>query len=213
MEDLIQEKLFRITENNEKVGFICRNSDVKFKTIVKAAVVAKKNGFHSFGHALGFAEQGIKMVQAEGRPRNEATLIALVGIWHDANHYGYAGVNDELRAFNITENILIEDDLEGVKLPYTQVIKKIRAGILATIIEERGKTTDSFLRIVQDADLAHMGLGWEYQVRASMGLIDEWNHDRKPPVTAEEFLHIEQEKFIKYLTTLPSTKNGIRLSD
>ena len=179
MEELIQEKLFRITENNEKIAFICRNSDVKSKTILKAAVLAKKNNFHSFGHELGAAEQWIKITQAEGRSRSEATLIALIELFHDADHYGHAKANDELRAFSFTKSILTESDIEGVELQYTQVIKKIRDGILATIFKERGKPTDPFLHIVQDADLAHIWLWWEYQVRASMGLIDEWNHKRK----------------------------------
>ncbi|MFA6251016.1 MAG: HD domain-containing protein [Candidatus Paceibacterota bacterium] len=199
----ITEKFFRVRENIQKIKFIIANSDIDIGIIRKAAILAKINPFHNFGHEVGSAEQGIRIAIAEGRPREEINLIAMTLLFHDADHRGIVQLYDEMHAFELANLVLLPTDTKIAGSDHNKVMTGMRDLILGTIFPgSRGKHSDPIVRIIQDADLAHLGLGPVYWIWASMGLIEEFNRNRSTPLSPEEFIRVEQEKFVGFLAKL-----------
>ena len=206
MHSLIKAKLFRIRENQNKINFIVANSGITENTLIKAAILAKKNPYHNFGHALGATEYAIKIAMAEKRKSDEINLITLAMLFHDARHRGFVQLYDEARAIEGADEVLDESDTEVTLLGRNTAVQKIRNLVLATIFPDaRGIQNDPLARIVQDADLAHLGQGPIYWLWSSMGLIEEFNLNRQTPLTADAFIYLEQEKFVSFLSTLSGT--------
>lgn len=160
MNKLILEKLFRWTDNEKKIKYILSHSNLTMDDINKAAVVSVRNPYHSFGHTLGAAEQGIRIAIAEGRPISEINLIVYALLYHDAGHPGRPGLRDEMNAFDLANSVLFPSDTIIIGPDHNRVMQSIRELILATTFPgNRGKTTDGLIRIVHDADLAHLGQG------------------------------------------------------
>ncbi len=205
---LIHEKLFRKRENDRKIQFILENTDITVETFIKAATIAKRNPYHNFGHEIGACEQGIRIAMAENRIREEINIVAIALLFHDASHRGYVQLYDEMRAVYMAGEILDETDTAIIGPDHSKNMKSIRELILATIFPgSRGKNLNPIEQIIQDADLAHLGLGWPYWLWASMGLIEEFNRDRNTPLSPIDFIKNEQEKFINYLSSLSNNGN------
>ena len=86
------------------------------------------------------------------------------------------------------------------------IMESMQNLILATTFPgSRGKNSDPIVRIIQDADLAHLGLGLIYWIWASMGLLDEFNKVEKTRTTPYLFIHEGQEKFVKFVASLSGT--------
>ncbi|MEI8130437.1 MAG: HD domain-containing protein [bacterium] len=204
MNNLIREKLFRVQENENKIHFILANTSISEGTLVKGAVVARKNPYHNYGHALGATEYAIKLAIAEGLTPQEINILGLSMIFHDAGHRGRVHLYDEMRAVQLADEILDLSDTQCVH-GYTResVTQNMRNLILDTMFPDaRGQKLNPLARIVQDADLAHLGQGPEYWVWASMGLIEEFNLNRLHPLTPQDFIVDEQEKFVNFLAKL-----------
>lgn len=202
---VITEKFFRVRENLKKIDFVLKNSGITLELIQKAAIVSKKNPYHNFGHEIGATEQGIRLAQAEERSIEEVNLIALALLFHDADHRGIVQFYDEMHAIELASTILISSDTKMIG-EHNSVLTKMRELILGTIFPDgRAKHTNPMVWIIQDADLAHLGLGPIYWLWASMGLVDEFNRNRSDALTPENFIHFEQEKFVKFLAGLSGT--------
>jgi hypothetical protein len=205
MNTLILEKLFRAEENMRKIRYILSHCDVTMATINKAAVVHFRNPYHNFGHALGATEQGIRLAIAEGRSRSEINLIALTLLFHDAGHPGKVGLKDEMDAFDLANSVLLPSDTIIVGSDHVKVMQAIRELLLSTIFPgNRGKTIDGLIKIIHDADLAHLGQGHMYWMFASMGIYDEFKL-AEPDLTLEVFIRERQQKFVDYLLFLNKT--------
>jgi len=216
MDTFIKSKLFRFRENEKKIWFIMQHG-IPFDTIRKACAYSIQNNFHSFGHELGVAEQAIKIALTENRNTDEVKVLGLIGLFHDAWHIGEQHIDDEMRAFELAKSAITQQDIQDFSRNHDKIISTIRDWILATIFGQRGNRKAGLEKIIQDADLGHLWLGREYQLRSSMGLIDEWNAGFqkawKPVISPEHFVRTDQEKFIQFLWTIDGVKNGVRLSD
>ncbi|MEI8224285.1 MAG: HD domain-containing protein [bacterium] len=206
MELSITKKLFRKRENWKKVLFILKQTNLDITIITAAASVARLNDFHNFGHQLGAAEMGIKIARAEKLTKAEITEIAFALLFHDASHRGIVQWYDEIRAIEAVELVISESDVKGFsKKSYTEFMTTNRNLILATTFSKHGETNNLYERIMQDADLAHLGQGPVYWLWASMGLIIEFNRQREKKITPIEFVRNEQTTFI---TALAKKGNG-----
>ena len=203
--NLIIEKCFRPTETMKKVEFILQNSGVRWETIQKAAVVARKNPFHNFDHEVGVAEASIRLALAEEKSISEINLVALASLFHDAGHKGVAQFGDEMVSANITDTVLVDFDTQILGITRNVAVSKIRDLILATTMSVRGKSKDSLSCIIQDADLAHLGQGPVYWAWAAMGLLDEFNLNLKDSMSLEAFFKDDYRNFINYLNSISGT--------
>lgn len=211
IKDFIKDKVFRTRENLKKIDFIIENSDITPTTLVKTATIAIGNEYHNFGHQLGVAEYAIKIATAEKRTREEINTLAFAGLIHDAGHKGLVTAFDEIRSLEITEIIMEEFDLSVINSSKEISLGKLRDLVIATIFSNRGKINDPLAKIMQDADLAHLGQGINYWLWASMGLIEEFARQRKSQLSPIDFIKIEQEKFVNFLAKISGT-NSVFLS-
>ena len=202
---LIFEKVFRRKENEKKVHFILGNTNLTFELIQKAAVLATRPPYHTFGHGLGATEQVIRIAKAEGLEPSQIDLAAFAMLFHDAGHKGIVQLYDEMHSFSLLMEVLQLEDVEMLKMPPETALGKMRDLIVATTFTNRAKIKDPLSCIVQDADLAHLGLGVHYWMWASMGLVDEFSRQRSSPLTPEIFIREMQEGFVKYLASLTGT--------
>ena len=200
----ITEKLFRIRENLKKIEYITKNSDITIELIQKAAILSKKNPYHSFGHELGATEQGIRLAIAQGMSREEINLIGIALLFHDADHSGIVKLYDEMRSIELANAVLIESDTIIAGSNHTKVLENMRDLILETTFPvRRGRNDNPMVQIIQDADLAHLGQGPDYWGWSSMGLVDEFNRVRT--LSPQQFIKDEQEKFVRYVSSLSGT--------
>lgn len=206
IEDFIKNKVFRTRENLKKIDFIIGNSDITPTTLVKTATIAIGNEYHNFGHQLGVAEYAIKIAVAEKRNREEINTLGFAGLIHDAGHKGLITAFDEIRSLEMTETIMEESDFTVIGSSKETSMSKLRDLVIATVFSNRGKINDPLAKIMQDADLAHLGQGINYWLWASMGLIEEFSRQRKAKLSPIDFIKIEQEKFVEFLSTL--SENG-----
>jgi hypothetical protein len=196
----ITKKLFRKRENWKKVLFILKQTNLDIAIITAAASVARLNDFHNFGHQLGAAEMGIKIARAEGLTKAEITEIAFALLFHDATHTGIPQWDDELRAIAVIKLVTSESDIKSFsKRTYDDFMTISSNLILATKFSKRGETHNLLERIMQDADLAHLGQGPEYWLWSSMGILTEFNVQHNKQVSVTEFVHHEQAVFINNL--------------
>ena len=202
--NLIAQKLFRVRENMEnKMKFVLENSDVTFEFILKASVLAHPNEYHNFGHELGAAEQGIRIAIAEGKSREEINKIAFTLLIHDGGHTGIMRWYDEIHSVELMRSTFGPKDTSFIGPNHDAIMDVVQNWILGTPFGIRGKTNDPFIRIVQDADLAHMGLGLPYWLWASMGLVNEFS--KVKPITPEFFIRVIQEKFVSDVAKVSGT--------
>lgn len=200
MESSITKKLFRKRENWKKVLFILKYTNLDISIITAAASVARINDFHNFGHQLGAAEKGIEIARTEKLSKQTITEIAFALLFHDAAHKGTPDWDDELRAIEATKLVISESDVKSFsKKTYDAFMANNRDLILATTFSKRGETHNLHERIMQDADLAHLGQGPEYWLWSSMGILTELNAQGKKNVSVAEFVYKEQEVFINEL--------------
>lgn len=200
MELSITKKLFRKRENWKKVLYILKYTDLDISIITAAASVARLNDFHNFGHQLGAAEMGIKIARAEKLTKPVITEIAFALLFHDASHRGIVKWYDKIRAIEAVELVISETDVKGFsQKSYSDFMANNRNLILATTFSKHGETDNLHERIMQDADLAHLGQGPVYWLWASMGLIVEFNRQREKKTTPIEFIRNEQAAFITAL--------------
>jgi hypothetical protein len=211
-DNLITKKLFRKEFNLSKVQFIIENSDITYELIVKSALIANLNPYHNFGHMLGVCEGVIKILTAEGATREEINREGLSALRHDAGHTGRVLVYDEIYSFQLNSMIFDEDDLKITGLKKDAALAKMRDGILATIFGNRGKINDRFAKVIQDADLGHLGYGPIYWLYASMGLVDEFANEGRIH-TPQQFIFEEQRKFVSFLKTCSPNNDTIYLSE
>lgn len=205
MQDFLQGKVFRIQENLKKIDFILRNSRIKETTIVKAANIARNNPFHNFGHQIGVAESAIKIAIAEKRSIEEITTFAFASLVHDAGHKGIMDSFDEIRALELTANIMDPEDFQVIDEDHNKSVGILRDLIMATVFIKRGQIEDVNAKIMQDADLAHLGQGIPYWLWASMGLIEEFGNQQKTEIDPIDFIRNTQEKFVEFLASLSET--------
>lgn len=203
--NLIDQKVFRIRENKKKVHFILYNTNLTEEFIIMAATLATRPAYHTFGHALGATEQAIRIAQKEGRSPQDIDLLASTMLVHDAAHQGVVRLTDEMDAFEITAKVVTKDNIEFIDMSFDAVMSKMRDLIIDTTFGRRAQIKDPLALIVQDADLAHLGLGIEYWLWASMGLVEEFNHSRKKKLTPLTFIREEQEKFVMFLSKISGT--------
>ena len=208
----ITKKLFRKRENLNKVNYIIEHSDITYDMIYRAAIIANKNPYHNFGHMLGFTESAIMILIAEGAERKEINRVAMSGLTHDAGHEGRVRVYDEIRSFELTSLVYDEDDLKIMGMTKDQAMAAARDDIFATIFGNRGKINDRFARVMQDADLAHLGRGAMYWLWASMGLVDEFAAEGRI-FSPTQFIYEEQPKFISFLKTRSQNNDKVYLSE
>lgn len=202
----ITKKLFRKRENWNKVLYILKYTKLDISIITAAASVARLNDFHNFGHQLGAAEMGIKIARAEKLSKEETTAIAFALLFHDASHQGIVRWYDEIRAVEAVELVISESDIKGLsKKTYNDFMANNRNLILATTFSQHGTTDNLHERIMQDADLAHLGQGPVYWLWSSMGLVVEFNRQREKKITPIEFIRNEQVPFV---TALAKKGNG-----
>ncbi len=193
-------KYFRIRANEEKIKFILEHTDITIEIITKARKAANHNPYHGFGHALGVTESGIMIAEACGCSREEINTIALALLFHDADHRGVHRPDDEERAASAMMSSLSKTDLKICGVPFRIALQRIRDLILSTRFSVHGKSGNLWVCIVQDADIASIGKGPEYWLWATMGLLDEFNQERKgPSLTPFEFVQTEQIKFLQVL--------------
>ncbi len=193
-------KYFRIRANEEKIKFILEHTDISIDIINKAQKSAIPNPYHGFGHALGVTESGILIAEACGCNREEINTIALALLFHDADHRGVHRPNDEERAATRMMSALSKEDFKICGVPTRIAQQRIRDLILSTKFSAHGKSSDLWVCIVQDADIASIGKGPEYWLWATMGLVDEFNRERNGSLlTPFGFIHSEQLKFLKTL--------------
>lgn len=210
---LISQKLFRKRENWNKIQFILDHSNISIELIATAAVVAKRNPYHNFGHALGVAEYVIKIALIMGLPLKEINIMGVTALFHDAGHQGIMHWNDEMYSLELMNMVMSDDDFAIFELSREQALLVMRDVGIATIFpNNRGKINDLRAKIIQDSDLANIGQDPVYLLWSSMGLIDEFNKVRTAPLTPFEFIYSEQEKFVNFLKILSSDKN-VYLSD
>ncbi len=205
-EDLIREKVFRMRDNLKKIEFIMEHAGIPESIILKAAVVAKANFYHNFGHQLGATEDAIRIAIAEGLSKEEIYLLALAMLFHDAQHTGLARPEDELVSTIIAFKVLTDEDLAPTGKTPDQARAAIRDIIISTIFSKRGKSNDILEKIAQDADLAHVGHGPYRWIWASMGLREEFNLVENLKSNPKYFLRIAQRKFIMFI--LDSSPDG-----
>lgn len=202
---LITEKLFRVTENMKKIKYIKAHSDVTDEILLKAAVVSIRNPYHNFGHAIGATEQAMRLAIAEGRSRSEINLVAYTMLFHDGGHTGTPKKRDEPHAYSLAKSVLTPSDTIVIGKNHAKVMRRIKELLLSTIFPgNRGQTDDGLIKIIHDADLAHIGQGPVYWIWASMGLYDEFKL-KEPGLTLEVFIRERQPSFVKYLTKLSGT--------
>lgn len=203
VKDIILTKTFRKRENWKKVRYILKNTNLSIDYIVGAAISARLNDYHNFGHQIGATEMLIKIAIAEGLSREEITQMAGAMLYHDASHRGIVQTFDEMRSFEAMEvNVDVNDYAKFSTVPFNQFMNESRDLIIATTFSLRGKINTLKERIVQDADLAHLGQGPEYWPWASMGLVDEFNRQQATNRSPVEFVKHDQVKFIQFLEKL-----------
>ncbi len=211
IKEFIVGKVFRMTENLKKINFILKNSDITEIMLVKAANIAVGNEYHNFGHQLGVAEYAIKIAIAEKRSLAEINTVAFAGLIHDAGHKGLVTAFDEVRSLELTESIMDDKDFVIINQDKDRSVSIIRDLVFATIFTNRGKIDDPLAKIMQDADLAHLGQGINYWLWASMGLIEEFSRQRKTALNPVDFIKVEQEKFVEFLASM-SDNGSVYLS-
>lgn len=198
IDPLIGDYLFRKQENWKHAQFILETTGIKLGTMRKAAAMSHLNEFHNFGHALGSAATGIRIAIAQGLPQQDVSLIALALLFHDALHGGVVDPNDEIHAFDALKQVVSPAEINSLcNLSNSKFLVFMHRLILATKFSEHGKTNDIHERIMQDADLGHLGYGPVYWLWASMGLIAEFNRQRATPLTPFEFIRNVQPAFVK----------------
>lgn len=197
----------RKKEALKNAQFLIENTSIPFSLFSAAANSANRNPFHDFGHQLAAAVAGYRIATAEGLSQAEAAEIVCILIFHDGGHEGHVQVDDEIRAF---QRMCVAMNGPRVRMftdrPFKEFMTIARDGIMATAFSQHGKMTGLRERIIQDADLSHLGQGPEPWLWASMGLVDELNRNRDTTLSQREFVRKEQEEFIKYLTS--AGKNG-----
>ncbi len=192
-------KVFRLEENTNKIEFVTRNSSITMPLIVRAATISGPNPFHNFGHQIGVTEYAIRIAIAENRPINEIDSVAVGSTVHDAKHNGVMNPFDEVNSFEAAKQFMDPEDFKLIHENFERSIAILRDLIMATVFSNRGKINDDLAKIIQDADVAHVGQGIVYWLWASMGLIEEFNRQRKVPVSPFVFIRVEQEQFINHL--------------
>lgn len=205
IEDIILEKTFRKRENWNKVQFIISNTDIDLALIAKAAAVARRNEFHNFGHQIGATEMGIKIAQAENLEPETINIIGLALLFHDGSHRRYVTRFDEARAVRSMTMVLEPADIKHLtsETSTDNIFTQSKELILATQSNKRGMYAISNREIthmiMQDADLAHLGLGSVYWLYASMGLVDEFSRQEAIPLSPVQFIRERQLPFIEFL--------------
>lgn len=202
MESFLQGKVFRMRENIKKIEFIVENSDITLQFIAKAASISRGNSFHNFGHQIGVAEYAIRIAIAENRNRNEINTVGWSSLVHDAKHNGILDSFDEINALEAAVQFMDKEDFKIIHEDTEKSIAILRDLIMSTVFVNRGKFEDGLAKIIQDADLAHLGQGVIYWLWASMGLIEEFSKQRKATLSPIDFIKIEQEKFVEFLSRL-----------
>jgi hypothetical protein len=193
------QKVFRKRENWKKVQFITTNTSLDLSILVKASSVACKNDYHNFGHQIGATEMAIRIAQAEGLTQDVIDTIALAMLFHDASHRGIVQRYDEMRAVEAMELVIQEDDTKTIPRAYDSIMSSARDLILATTFSKRGSSLNLLDKIVQDADLAHLGQGHLYWGWSSMGLVDEFGRQEGKILSPITFIRERQEKFVFFL--------------
>lgn len=202
LKNLILEKVFRKQENWKKVEFILSATHLDMSILVKASTVACANEFHNFGHQIGATESFINIAREAGLTQEEIDMIALIILFHDASHRGIVQRYDEMRAFDAMSLVISEKDTRNIPIPFETIMDKGRDLIIATTFSNRGKIVSLHERLVQDADLAHLGQGPIYWMWASMGLVDEFARQEGKPLSPVTFIRERQEKFVKFLNVV-----------
>ena len=202
LESFLKGKVFRMRENIKKIKFIIENSDITLPFIVRAASISRGNPYHNFGHQIGVAEYAIRLAIAENRSRNEINTVGTGSLVHDAKHNGVLDSFDEINALEAAVQFMDDDDFKIIHLDIEKSIAILRDLIMSTIFGNRAKIEDPLAKIIQDADLAHLGQVVIYWLWASMGLIEEFSKQRKVPLTPTDFIKIEQENFVEFLSKL-----------
>ncbi len=201
--------LLRIKEDINEIDYIINHSDIRIQTIEKAASVSVANPYHNFDHELRVSAQAIKLARAEERSRSEINLVGTVGLFHDAGFQITREPFPEVKSFELAKNVLDDSDTRFISKNWNFVMTVLKKYILATSFptarnpEER---KDPLKCIMQDADLGHLGQGPFYWVWASMGLLEEFNRTQEEHVSPENFIRIDQEKFVKYVRKLQEGK-------
>lgn len=210
--DMVLSKTYRKRESRRKIFFVLKNTHLPLKIITQAASLLQKNEYHNLDHILSATEMGIKIAYAEGYTKEECTEIAFALLLHDAGHQGFMTPIDEKRSAGMIDDNFSEVDFKSMQLEKKSSLKRIQFKIMATVFAHRGQSTNPDARIMQDADLSHIGQGPYYWLWSSMGLLDEFNKLRTPPTTPVEFIREEQQAFLNYLKKCSYPKGSIWLS-
>ena len=200
LDPAIAKKCYRKTEAVPKVNFILADTRIPLSIVVKAASVARLNPFHNFDHALDFAVAAIRIGKEEGLAADDLTVLAFAALFHDAHHSGFVTYKDELRSVLAIEQVVTPADVKTfTETGFQPFMTKVRDLILVTAFSLHGKVSSLRERIMQDADLSHLGRGPAYWMWASMGLLREFNSTRSPKTSLTEFVRSEQRGFITHL--------------
>lgn len=203
---VIDRKFFRKKLNWDKIWYITKNSEVTLETIIKAAVISRRNPFHNFGHQVGAAEMAARIAIEEGQSIEVINLVVTACLVHDAGHQIMWRWIDEIESMTLASQVLDNDDTDIINKDHNKALAQIRTLVIDTTFDLRGQRNDPLARIIQDADLAHVGQGVPYWMFASMGLMDEFNVGRKVPLTPESYIREIQEAFI--LGTAKNSPDG-----
>jgi hypothetical protein len=140
-----------------------------------------------------------------GLSRKEITEIVIGLLFHDALHQGFQQYDDEVNSFEALASSVDETDYAFMGLvKNNKTLARSREVILATIFNDRGKTPDEILRMVQDSDIGHIGQGPIYWPWASMGLVDEFVK-QKLTNDAISFIKSDQRLFVEGLCKVSGT--------
>jgi hypothetical protein len=203
---------YRIWQTATHIMELIEKTSIPESVFYTAARAANRNPFHDFGHQIVTANGIYDIAIESGFSKPEAAEMVYFAIFHDGGHEGYVQVDDEIRAFlRMKEASTAPMVRIFTERPFKEFMTIGRDVIMATAFSQHGKMTGLCERMMQDADLSHIGRGPEYWLYASIGLVDEFNRDLPVKLTPYEFITISQKNFVNHL--LDTGKGKVWLTD
>lgn len=209
---------FRRCENMGIIEFISKKTDVPIEIIVLAINNMHENDFHNIDHMLSATRAAIEIAIAEKRNREQINLLTLIMLFHDAHHTGIATSTDEMIAAMTALEVIPKDVLEICRENnFQNLANMLRDGIVASCFSMRGKISDPFLQIVQDADIHACAVGANYWMYSCSGLGMEMAKQMNRPALNNPVdfwkgnVNNSQDDFVLFLESI-TKKSNILLS-
>lgn len=205
---------FRQRENLEIVEFITKKTDVPMEIIILAVDNMRENDFHNVDHILSATRAAIEIAIVEKRSKQQINLLTLIMLFHDACHTGVATPTDEMVAAMTALKVIPRDILEICRENnFQNPANMLRDGILASCFSMRGNIFDSFLRIVQDADIHACAVSANYWMYSCSGLGIEMANQLHSATLADPVNFWKgnvanvQDDFVLFLESITKSRN------